>query len=578
MTGNVAAESVGSVHTALAHATRLLQQHPQLAAEQALEILRAIPEEPRARLVLGAARRLTGELAAALHILEPLAREQSGSPAAISNSPSRAARPGRRVSEAITSLRRALQLKPDSADAWRSCSPITSISSVTPAARTRPARVLQGRDPRSAPAGGRGRAVDNDLPRGRGAAARAPEGHPTDVAAIRMLAEVAARLGRYEDAEKLLARCLELAPSFTAARHNYAIVLHRQNKPAEALAQIDLLLAREPRNPGYRNLQGRGARPHRRIRAGDRASTSAVLEEYPQQPKVWMSYGHALKTAGRQAEASPPIAAASRWRRGWARPTGASPTSRPSASTRPSRGDAARSSRAPTSTDEDRLHLDFALGKALEDAGDYDESFAHYARGQRAAPRSPCPTTADDDQRTCSAARRCSRRSSSPRAPAAAPRRPIRSSSSACRARARRWSSRSWRATPLVEGTMELPDISAIARELAAARKRARRPDYPEVLAAPRARTSCARSARSTCAQTRHPAQAGRPFFIDKMPNNFAARRPDPPDPAEREDHRRAPPSARLLLLRTSSSISRAARTSPTTSTTSAATTATMSS
>src|SRR5207302_3843876 len=40
--------------------------------------------------------------------------------------------------------------------------------------------------------------------------------HPTDVAAIRMFAEVAARLGRYQDAENLLARCLELAPGFTA--------------------------------------------------------------------------------------------------------------------------------------------------------------------------------------------------------------------------------------------------------------------------------------------------------------------------------------------------------------------------
>src|SRR5260370_11692901 len=30
---------------------------------------------------------------------------------------------------------------------------------------------------------------------------------------------------------------------------------------------------------------------------------------------------------------------------------------------------------------EDRFHLEFALGKALEDAGDYPESFARYASG-----------------------------------------------------------------------------------------------------------------------------------------------------------------------------------------------------
>ena len=54
--------------------------------------------------------------------------------------------------------------------------------------------------------------------------------HPTDVAAIRMLAEIGTRLGRYADAEALLTRCLDLAPSFISARHNYAIVLYRQNR------------------------------------------------------------------------------------------------------------------------------------------------------------------------------------------------------------------------------------------------------------------------------------------------------------------------------------------------------------
>src|SRR5436309_266438 len=54
--------------------------------------------------------------------------------------------------------------------------------------------------------------------------------HPTDLAAIRMFAAVAARLGRYHDAENLLARCLELAPGFHGARHNYAVALYRQGK------------------------------------------------------------------------------------------------------------------------------------------------------------------------------------------------------------------------------------------------------------------------------------------------------------------------------------------------------------
>src|ERR1700734_1079294 len=80
--------------------------------------------------------------------------------------------------------------------------------------------------------------------------------NPTDVAAIRMLAEVAGRIGRYEDAESLLRRALELCPSFAAARFNLAIVLHRQHRSAEAVAEIEILLEDDPDSPAYRNLHG----------------------------------------------------------------------------------------------------------------------------------------------------------------------------------------------------------------------------------------------------------------------------------------------------------------------------------
>jgi len=58
---------------------------------------------------------------------------------------------------------------------------------------------------------------------------------PFDVRAIRMLAELAARIGRLNDSETLLRRALEIAPSFSAARANLAMVLGRLGRPAEAL-------------------------------------------------------------------------------------------------------------------------------------------------------------------------------------------------------------------------------------------------------------------------------------------------------------------------------------------------------
>src|SRR3546814_8582719 len=84
---------------------------------------------------------------------------------------------------------------------------------------------------------------ENRLPDAEGALRGRLREDATDVAAIRMLAEVAGRLGRYEDAEKLLSRALQLAPGFGAARANLATVSYKQNRFAEAAEALDAVLA-----------------------------------------------------------------------------------------------------------------------------------------------------------------------------------------------------------------------------------------------------------------------------------------------------------------------------------------------
>ena len=69
---------------------------------------------------------------------------------------------------------------------------------------------------------------------------------PFDAKAIRMLAELAARIGRWSDAESLLRRAIEIAPGFNAARANLALILGRMGRPAEAL---EFRLAPLPSNP-----------------------------------------------------------------------------------------------------------------------------------------------------------------------------------------------------------------------------------------------------------------------------------------------------------------------------------------
>ena len=73
-------QASASVETALAHALRLQASDPQLAAEQARQVLLAAPRDPVARLVLGMSHNALGEHAQALALLQPLAAEQPEAP------------------------------------------------------------------------------------------------------------------------------------------------------------------------------------------------------------------------------------------------------------------------------------------------------------------------------------------------------------------------------------------------------------------------------------------------------------------------------------------------------------------
>lgn len=203
---------------------------------------------------------------------------------------------------------------------------------------------------------------------------------PSDVAAIRMMAELAARIGRLKDSETLLQRALEIAPAFGAARANLATVLYKQNRFPEALEQLDMVLAEGGDKPSQQNLK---AAALGRIGGYDEAIElyRELTERFPDQAKLWMSYGHMLKTVGEQD------ACISAYRM--------------ALNVEPSLGevwwslanlktvrfsdedvDAMRGALGKAGlASEDEFHLHFALGKANEDRADFDAAFSHYAKG-----------------------------------------------------------------------------------------------------------------------------------------------------------------------------------------------------
>ncbi len=340
---------------------------------------------------------------------------------------------------------------------------------------------------------------------------------PTDVAAMRMLAELAARLGRYADAETLLRRSLDLAPSFREARFNLATILHRRSRSTDALAEVDRLLALEPANPSYRNLR---AAALARLGEFDAALQAyrTLLAEYPKQPKGWMSYGHALKTVGRTEEA---IAA---YRTALAQAPNLGEAWWSLANLKTVRFDAddvatmaaALAGRLP---DEDRLHLEFALGKAAADRGEPAQAFAHYAEGNRIRSGQLRYDAADTTRAVERARAFFTAERFAARAGQGDPARdPIfivgmpRSGSTLLE---QILSSHSQ-----VEGTTELPDIPALAWQVGARTSARGETAYPEALA-DLAAADLAALGRDYLDRTRPQRKTDRRRFIDKLPNNW---------------------------------------------------------
>jgi tetratricopeptide (TPR) repeat protein len=341
---------------------------------------------------------------------------------------------------------------------------------------------------------------------------------PTDVAALRMLAEVAARLRRYGDAEVLLRYCVELAPSFIAARNNLALVLHRQNKSVAALAEIDYCLSIEPHHIGYRNVKAAILGALGEYEASLRLYAE-VLEAYPNQAKVWMSYGHALKTSGRDEEGIRayrksielmPELGESYWSLANLK------TFRFSAHEIGAMRSALRNKDLDA---HERFHFHFALGKALEDEADFEASFEHYAEGNRLR-RLEIRYDADEHRERLSRShalftRDFLRERAHAGCPAPDPIFIVGLPRSGSTLLEQILASHSQ-----VEGTMELPDIIAMARRLAGTADDSDGANYPGVLAALTG-DQWRSLGEEYLERTRIYRKRSAPFFIDKMPNNF---------------------------------------------------------
>ncbi|HVF83809.1 MAG TPA: sulfotransferase [Sphingomicrobium sp.] len=192
--------------------------------------------------------------------------------------------------------------------------------------------------------------------------------HPDDAAALRMLAEIAGRTGHFDAAERLVERALATAPD---------------HAPARALQQSIRRLRMRGNDVASGQLRGGFTGGEEETGEENQSEALKLYEEivhrFPDSPENWVTYGHVLRSVGKQNEA------VNAYRQALERRVHSGEAWYGIADLKAARfavDDLTQMQRALASPDlssNDRVQLEFALGRALEQFGSPAEAFEHYA-------------------------------------------------------------------------------------------------------------------------------------------------------------------------------------------------------
>ena len=340
---------------------------------------------------------------------------------------------------------------------------------------------------------------------------------PHHVEAMRLLADIGIRFGVLADAEFLLESAHQFEPNNVRVHMDYIQALRKRQKFGPALEQARQLLETSPENPQFQSIYAIEC-----MQTGDYAEALSlfdrVLERIPGDPITLTSKGHAYKTCGQydEAVASYRAALASKPQHGEAWYSLSNLKVYSFSDSELERMHAqARTDGLPHA---DRVHLNFALGKAYEDRDDFETSFRFYEQGNRskkAASSYDAEKMTEElraQHRVCTA-EMLSRGAGAghsagdpifvvglPRAGSTLLEQILSSHSR-------------------VEGTLELPNILSYSQQLRRRGRSGPEPDYPEILAelSDEELNQFGRQYIDDTRIHRH----GAPFFVDKMPNNF---------------------------------------------------------
>lgn len=341
--------------------------------------------------------------------------------------------------------------------------------------------------------------------------------NPHHIEAMRLLAEIAARFGVFDEADFLLESAIEFSPSDVQLRLDYIQILRKRQKFSAALEQAKFVYAIDPNNPLFQSYLAIES-----MQTGDHEKAfklfAEVLDALPNDFATKTSLGHAYKTVGKHDEAVESYRSAFR--------------------TKIDHGDAyfglanlktyrftdsemAQMEEVVSRTSisfSDRVNLCFSLGKGYEDRENYEKSFEQYDKGNELKRAQSIYQAGDMTRELASQQNICGEELFTnqsgkghsapdpifvvglPRAGSTLLEQIIASHSQ-------------------VDGTLELPNILSTSFKLRGRSRKIEGGRYPKILhELPEEKLKIL--GEQYINDTRIHRQ-GAPFFIDKMPNNF---------------------------------------------------------
>jgi tetratricopeptide (TPR) repeat protein len=196
--------------------------------------------------------------------------------------------------------------------------------------------------------------------------------HPDNAAAMRLVAEVAARMGQFEEAERFIEGALCVAPDYDRAISLRATVQALREAGADREA-----------GPFRSRMAWPETAPGQRLLDEGIQLYEATVQQYPEKAEIWVGYGHVLRTIGAQDEAVAKYRRAIEARATFGEAWCAIGDLKSSRFTAGDVDELKRLVKASDVSEVDRAQLHFALGRAFEQFGDFKASFDAYAEGNR---------------------------------------------------------------------------------------------------------------------------------------------------------------------------------------------------